>query len=340
MNKLYHIICIFFIGNREAASALRSGTGTEIRFIPSCCVLLEKRFGSRRALKKEVMSMKAGFIGAGKVGFSLGKYLKERGTELTGYYSRSNRSAIEAAEFTDTKSYENLADIVNDSDTLFITVPDGAIGTVWEELRNLPIKDKNICHCSGSISSTVFFDAEEKGASAYSIHPIYAINDKEKSYKELEKAYFSMEGSDNHLKQMKELFQSFGNKVIVISKDKKSLYHCAAVTVSNHIAALADLGISMLIECGFQREEAKEALAPLLEGNARSVAMLGPEKALTGPVERGDTLTVEGHLRALKDVGEKQELIYRLLSDRLIEIAHKKHPDRDYEPLEKIIRIV
>ena len=340
MNKLYHIICIFFIGNREAASALRSGTGTEIRFIPSCCVLLEKRFGSRRALKKEVMSMKAGFIGAGKVGFSLGKYLKERGTELTGYYSRSNRSAIEAAEFTDTKSYENLADIVNDSDTLFITVPDGAIGTVWEELRNLPIKDKNICHCSGSISSTVFFDAEEKGASAYSIHPIYAINDKKKSYKELEKAYFSMEGSDNHLKQMKELFQSFGNKVIVISKDKKSLYHCAAVTVSNHIAALADLGISMLIECGFQREEAKEALAPLLEGNARSVAMLGPEKALTGPVERGDTLTIEGHLRALKDVGEKQELIYRLLSDRLIEIAHKKHPDRDYEPLEKIIRIV
>lgn len=340
MNKLYHIICIFFIGNREAASALRSGTGTEIRFIPSCCVLLEKRFGSRRALKKEVMSMKAGFIGAGKVGFSLGKYLKERGTELTGYYSRSSRSAIEAAEFTDTKSYENLADIVNDSDTLFITVPDGAIGTVWEELRNLPIKDKNICHCSGSISSTVFFDAEEKGASAYSIHPIYAINDKKKSYKELEKAYFSMEGSDNHLKQMKELFQAFGNKVIVISKDKKSLYHCAAVTVSNHIAALADLGISMLIECGFQREEAKEALAPLLEGNARSVAMLGPEKALTGPVERGDTLTVEGHLRALKDVGEKQELIYRLLSDRLIEIAHKKHPDRDYEPLEKIIRIV
>ena len=149
-----------------------------------------------------------------------------------------------------------------------------------------------------------------------------------------------MEGSDNHLKQMKKLFQSFGNKVIVISKDKKSLYHCAAVTVSNHIAALADLGISMLIECGFQRVDAKEALAPLLEGNARSVAMLGPEKALTGPVERGDTLTIEGHLQALKAVGEKQELIYRLLSDRLIEIAHKKHPDRDYEPLEKIIRIV
>ena len=284
--------------------------------------------------------MKAGFIGAGKVGFSLGRYFKENGYFVTGYYSRSRKSAEEAADFTGSRYYPGLADLVRDSDTLFLTVPDGAIGKVWDDMLDLPIENKNICHCSGSISSTVFFDAEEKGASAYSIHPIYAINDKKKSYKELEKAYFSMEGSDNHLKQMKKLFQSFGNKVIVISKDKKSLYHCAAVTVSNHIAALADLGISMLIECGFQREEAKEALAPLLEGNARSVAMLGPEKALTGPVERGDTLTVEGHLRALKDVGEKQELIYRLLSDRLIEIAHKKHPDRDYEPLEKIIRIV
>lgn len=338
MNKLYHIICIFFIGNREAASALRSGTGTEIRFIPSCCVLLEKRFCSRKR-QKEVMSMKAGFIGAGKVGFSLGKYLKEKGTELTGYYSRSNRSAIEAAEFTDTKCYENLADIVNDSDTLFITVPDGAIGTVWEELRNLPIKNKNICHCSGSISSTVFFDAEEKGAAAYSIHPIYAINDKRNSYKELDKAYFSLEGSACRLEYIKRTFEALGNTVIVISPEKKSLYHCAAVTVSNHIAALADLGISMLIECGFEREEAEKALAPLIAGNAQSVADKGPEKALTGPVERGDTLTVESHLRALKDMGKKQELIYRLLSSRLIEIAQKKHPDIDYEPLKEIIEI-
>ena len=33
--------------------------------------------------------MRAGFIGAGKVGFSLGKYLKENGVEITGYFSKS-----------------------------------------------------------------------------------------------------------------------------------------------------------------------------------------------------------------------------------------------------------
>ena len=44
--------------------------------------------------------MKFGFIGAGKVGFSLGKYLAVKGQELTGYYSEINEDAIEAAQFT------------------------------------------------------------------------------------------------------------------------------------------------------------------------------------------------------------------------------------------------
>ena len=44
--------------------------------------------------------MRIGFIGAGKVGFSLGRYLAEGGVTVTGYYSRNSRSAREAAEFT------------------------------------------------------------------------------------------------------------------------------------------------------------------------------------------------------------------------------------------------
>ena len=46
--------------------------------------------------------MKIGIIGAGKVGFSVGKYLVERGIPVTGYYSRNPVSAKEAPEFTAT----------------------------------------------------------------------------------------------------------------------------------------------------------------------------------------------------------------------------------------------
>ena len=88
--------------------------------------------------------MRAGFIGAGKVGFSLGKYLKENGVEITGYFSKSPESAKSAADFTNTKLYKSIENILSDSDTLFITVPDGQISKVWDYMKNLDIKNKNI----------------------------------------------------------------------------------------------------------------------------------------------------------------------------------------------------
>ena len=50
--------------------------------------------------------MKIGFIGAGKVGFSLGRYFMERNVCVSGYYSRNLNSSKEAAAFTKTKYYE------------------------------------------------------------------------------------------------------------------------------------------------------------------------------------------------------------------------------------------
>ena len=86
--------------------------------------------------QKGVIDMRAGFIGAGKVGFSLGKYLKENGVEITGYFSKSPESAKSAADFTNTKLYKSIENILSDSDTLFITVPDGQISKVWDYMKN------------------------------------------------------------------------------------------------------------------------------------------------------------------------------------------------------------
>lgn len=282
--------------------------------------------------------MKAGFIGAGKVGFSLGKYLKTGGVELSGYYSLNRESAEEAAVFTGSRCYGRLAALVEDSDTVFITVPDGAIADVWDEMCNLPIKDKNICHCSGSICSTVFFNAEKRGACAYSVHPLYAVSHKKTSYKSLAEAYFVIEGSEKNLQNIRETFEGLGNRVVSITREKKDLYHCAAAVVSNHMVALADMGAEMLTLCGFEREEAEKALGPLIEGNCRKIAEAGPLAALTGPVERGDLNTVERHMNALKPLGKDWVQIYRILSDRLAAIAEKKHTDRDYSAIRERLK--
>ena len=77
--------------------------------------------------------MKVGFIGAGKVGCSLGKLFAETQHNLTGFYSLTSSSAESAAEFTNSTYFQNLEDLIQDSDTVFITVPDDSIERVWEQ---------------------------------------------------------------------------------------------------------------------------------------------------------------------------------------------------------------
>ena len=144
----------------------------------------------------EVIIIKFGFIGAGKVGFSLGKYLKENNINVIGYYSKSQHSAKEAAIFTNTKQYSSLEDLIKNSDAIFITTSDNQISSVWNEIKKLPIKEKLICHCSGSISSDIFSNINNLGAYGYSIHPMFAISDKYNSYKDLSKAFITIEGNE------------------------------------------------------------------------------------------------------------------------------------------------
>ena len=284
--------------------------------------------------------MKAGFIGAGKVGCSLGRYFAENNITVTGYYSKNPESSKAAADFTDTRSYNTLENILEDSDTLFLTVPDGQIKEVWDYMKDLDIKNKNICHCSGSMSSATFFNAEKTGAKVYSVHPLYAISDKWNSWKTLHKAYFTVEGTESGIEEIKNLLSSCGNRVIVTDNDKKSLYHGAAVTASNLVIGLLNLSSKMLVSCGFEKEDAEKALSSLFIGNAVTAAENGAAAALTGPVERNDMSTVEKHLHALSqpDVPENAKEIYRLLSMELVEIAEEKHPDRNYHGLTEVLK--
>ncbi|MBS6183486.1 MAG: DUF2520 domain-containing protein [Clostridium celatum] len=278
--------------------------------------------------------MKFGFIGAGKVGFSLGKYLKENNIDISGYYSKLQHSSKEAAIFTNTRQYNNLEDLIKNSDTIFITTPDNQIADVWNEIKMLPIKEKLICHCSGSISSEVFSNINNHGAYGYSIHPMFAISDKYNSYKNLSQAFITIEGHEKHIEYLKSLFLYLGNDVAIINKENKVLYHAASVTVSNLVLGLINNGVKYLEVCGFTKEVAIKALYPLTEYNLINIKEKGVVNSLTGPIERGDLSTVTNHLNVIP---EEDKELYRLLSKNILKIAKVKNLDRDYKNLEEYL---
>lgn len=271
--------------------------------------------------------MKIGFIGAGKVGCSLGAYFGQV-AELAGYASQSTASAEEAARLTGTQPFPNGAELLSNCDAVFITTPDSQINAVWEDLKtqlaekNGAFAGKLVCHCSGAMASTELSGAEELGACVYSVHPLFAISSKTVSRTELGKAFFAVEGTPKRLDLITSMLEKLGNPYQVIKTEDKVRYHAAAALASNHVVALYRLACDELKRCGFTGDSAEKALAPLFLGNAEHIAHDGCIEALTGPAERGDMTTIQKHLTCLD--GQTRE-VYELLNETLLQIAAAKH---------------
>lgn len=281
--------------------------------------------------------MKIGFIGAGKVGFSLGKYFTEKGINLSGYYSREPASSKDAAEFTSSSHYLVVSDLIRDSDVIFLTVPDAEISRVYNEIKTMNIIGKQLCHCSGAMTvADAFPDISAYSAQGFSIHPLFPVSSRYESYKQLDDAFFCIEGDNTGIANWTEIFAGLGNRTRIISPENKKQYHAACAMSSNLVCGLISISVSLLRNCGFSDEEALCALKPLAESNIRNIFSQGISNALTGAVERCDIKTVENHIRYIDSDEDRQ--IYKSLSLKLIQLAEIRHPEIDYSGMYQILR--
>ena len=280
--------------------------------------------------------MKTGFIGAGKVGCSLGKYFSLNGIGLSGFYSRSSSSSRSAAELTGALAFSSLEELVSASDTIFITVPDSAIKNVYDQLTKVGISGKTLCHCSGAMTvSEAFPDIAEYGAEGCSVHPLFPVSSRTDSYKELHNAFFCIEGNSSAAAQWQDRLRSIGNQARMISGSCKSSYHAACAIMSNLVCGLAQTSLELMKSCGFTESESLAALRPLAENNIGNIFTAGPSAALTGPVERCDTGTVQKHLQCISDSTDRE--LYKSVSRKLVDMAQQRHPDTDYQQLREIL---
>ena len=126
---------------------------------------------------------RVGFVGAGKVGTALGELFRSCDIVVSGYSSLLAEDAQAAAEKTASDAYADAAEVVEASDVIFFTVPDGEISNAWKSLVASygaaacdALFGKIVCHCSGALPAAVLADAAEYGAKAASVHPLFAIS--------------------------------------------------------------------------------------------------------------------------------------------------------------------
>lgn len=267
--------------------------------------------------------MKVGFIGAGKVGSAFGLYLHKKGIKISGYLSRTKESAVRASLITESCQYDDAQMLCENSDIIMITTPDSFISRTAELLSNAAVEwnCKIVCHMSGVYSSDILSKLKERGATVCSLHPMMAFNELESSVKALESACFTLDGYGEGLVKIKNLLDRTENKYFEIPPQSKSLYHAASCTVSNYVVVLLDAGMEMFKTCGFLEKDVKELIKPIVEKVVNDVFNVGTGRALTGPISRGDTITVERHLKELKNHKKNWLEIYKALALQTAELA-------------------
>lgn len=117
--------------------------------------------------------------------------------------------------------------------------------------------------------------------------------------------------------------------------ESKAQYHLSCALASNFVCALVQRSAELLGGCGSPKRTHCTRLAPLMRSNLAHVIEHGAVSALTGPIERGDTQTVQKHLSCLTERDDRQ--LYALLGLEQVKMAQEKHPEQDYGTLAALL---
>ena len=268
--------------------------------------------------------MEIGFIGAGKVATAFGRYLHGRGVTISGYFDRHAEKSRRAAAATHGRAFPDTTSLASQSDIILITTRDDQIADACNALCRQKIIDARhlVGHMSGAHSSRILAEAQRRGATVFSLHPLQAFADENKALEELPHTYFSLEGEDEGLQPIRRILEQTGNRFFSISSENKSLYHLSACILSNYLVALMDAGLAALEKSGIDPDEGFQAMRPLIDGTLSNIARMGTAKALTGPIIRGDAGTILRHLKALQSSGlEDIETLYRQMGLQTLKLA-------------------
>lgn len=243
-----------------------------------------------------------GIIGAGKVGSTLARLLYKAEYEITAIYSQTPENARTLAEKTDATIANDMQTVVENANLVLLTVADDAIESAAGQLTDCDWQEKAIVHTSGAAGIEKLQALVDTGAMVGSLHPAFPFADVESAIEKLAGASFAIEAPHEQLRVwLQEIVSALDGQVILIPEGKKALYHAALVIASNYTVTLYAIAQEMLQGLDTDSEAIDNALTALVRATVENIASQGIPDALTGPLSRADTGTIQSHLSAIDD---------------------------------------
>jgi predicted short-subunit dehydrogenase-like oxidoreductase (DUF2520 family) len=111
-------------------------------------------------------------------------------------------------------------------------------------------------------------------------------------------------------------------RAVEISQQDRPAYHAAASIASNFLITLEAAAERLAASAGVDRE----LLVPLVRATVENWARLGPDRALTGPVARGDEATVTAQRAAIAERAADLVPLFDVLVDATRSLARAGEP--------------
>ena len=259
-----------------------------------------------------------GVVSAGRVGSVLGAALARAGHTVVAASGVSAASVRRAENLLPDVPLAPPDEVARRADLVVLALPDDALaGTV----RGLAATDslragQIVMHTSGAHGVDVLQPAAELGALCVALHPAMTFTGRAEDIERLGTACIGVTAADGD-----EAAESVGEALAVemgaepvrIPQAARPLYHAALTHGANHLITLVADSTDMLRGAGI--DNAERLLAPLLSA-ALDNALRHGDRALTGPVARGDAGTVRAHLSVLVDEAADVLPSYTALANR------------------------
>jgi predicted short-subunit dehydrogenase-like oxidoreductase (DUF2520 family) len=143
-------------------------------------------------------------------------------------------------------------------------------------------------HCSGATRLEVLFPHQ-----AFSLHPLMTVTGDGATFAGAGAAVAGTTARAAALAA--DLAARLGMTPVEVAAADRATYHAAASIASNFLITLEAAAEQLAQGVGIGRE----LLVPLVRASVENWARVGPERALTGPVARGDDATVERQREAV-----------------------------------------
>jgi predicted short-subunit dehydrogenase-like oxidoreductase (DUF2520 family) len=242
-----------------------------------------------------------GVVSAGRVGSVLGAALARAGHTVVAASGISAASHARAERLLPGVPLLPPDEVVAAADLVLLAVPDDALADLVAGLATTGIwrPGQIVIHTSGAHGVDVLRPAAEADALALALHPVMTFTGRAEDLQRMAACSVGVTaapGDETAWHVGEALTVEMGGEAVRVPEAARPLYHAALAHGANHLVTLVADCLDLLDGAGIPNGE--RMLGPLLSA-ALDNALRHGDRALTGPVARGDAGTVRKHLAVL-----------------------------------------